>query len=419
MTSPMRRSRRGTARGDVPGALREFLATETAGGVLLVVAAIAALIWANSPWQASYESFWHTEFGFNVGDQELRLDLRHWVNDGLMAVFFLVVGLEVKRELLLGELRDRRSAALPVFGALGGMVLPALIYAAVNLGENGTVLDGWGIPVATDIAFALGVLALVAPGVPSGVRLFLLTLAIVDDIGAIVLIAVFYSDTPDVAWLLAGAGIVATIIVLMRIGARATPLFGSLGLGLWLVLHASGVHATLAGVAMGLLAPAEAGSRRRIAGQLVSELEYLEHRLHGFSSLLIVPLFALANSGVVFSADGIGDAATSTVAIGVILGLVVGKTVGISAGAWLGIRLGLASLPDGVGWRHLMGAAALGGIGFTVSIFISNLAFDNDALVNEAKMGIFAASILATLLGTLILLPRRVSPEKVDLVTGT
>ncbi|MDP1792967.1 MAG: Na+/H+ antiporter NhaA [Acidimicrobiales bacterium] len=410
-------------------ALRDFLATETAGGVFLIVAAVVALVWANSPWQAAYETFWHTPLGIDFGRHGIELDLRHWVNDGLMAIFFLVVGLEIKRELLLGELRDPRRAALPVFAAIGGMVVPAVIYLLVNSGQ-GAAADGWGIPVATDIAFAIGVLALVAPGLPSGVRLFLLTLAIVDDIGAIVLIAIFYTSKFEVGWLALAVGIVLAILVLQRLGFRAAPLFGTLGIGLWLALHASGVHATLAGVAMGLLAPSTAVLDRqiirsradqlvdvfspkaarettRIARKAVSELEWLEDGLHDVSSLLIVPLFALANAGVVMSSDSLRDAATSSIALGAVLGLVLGKAIGITVGAWIGTKLRLATLPDGVTWHHVIGVAALGGIGFTVSIFISTLAFDDAALVDEAKIGVLAASLIATLFGSAILLVGR------------
>lgn len=415
-------------------ALREYLATEVAGAALLVIAAVAALVWANSPWRASYASFWHTDFAVRLGQRSLSLDLHHWVNDGLMAVFFLVVGLEVKRELLLGELRDRKAAALPVFGALGGMALPALIYLGVHVLGNGTGGHGWGIPVATDIAFALGVLAIVAPGIPSGVRLFLLTLAIVDDIGAILLIAIFYSHAPDLRWLTVAALICVSVVVLQRLGYRAPWLFGALGVLLWLAVHASGVHATVAGVAMGLLAPSSPvldreiiRSRRddlldvfspktaqetsRLARQAVSELEWLEHRLHGFASVVVVPLFALANAGIALSVSAVRDAASSPVAFGVVAGLVLGKTLGIVGGAWIGTRLGMAVLPVEVRWRDLAGVAALGGIGFTVSIFISNLAFADEALVNDAKLGIIAASVLASIVGALILRGHRRSAE--------
>jgi len=413
-------------------ALREFLTTEAAGGVLLVGAAVAALVWANSPWRGGYETLWRTEIGASIGRWGLRLDLRHWVNDGLMAIFFLVVGLEVKRELLLGELRDRRRAALPVVAAVGGMAVPALIYFALN--PSGPQADGWGIPMATDIAFAVGVLALVAPSIPSTVRLFLLTLAIVDDIGAILVIAVFYTSSLDVGWLLAAALIGTGAVVLRRLGFTATPLFVALGVALWIAVHGSGVHATIAGVAMGLLAPATPTLNReivrsrtdelldvfspqaarqttRMARQAVSQLEWLEHELHGWSSLAIVPLFALANAGVELAADGIGAAATSTLTIGVVLGLVVGKTIGIAGAAWAAIQIGVADRPEDVTWRQLVGAAALGGIGFTVSLFIAALAFDDPALVDQAKFGVLAASLLATMLAALLLHDR---PDRTD-----
>lgn len=420
--------RRSTASFAPTRALREFLATEAAGGVLLVGAAVAALVWANSPWQASYETLWHTEVGIHVGRWALDLDLRHWVNDGLMAVFFLVVGLEVKRELLLGELRDRRRAALPVVAAVGGMVVPALVYLAFN--RSGPEAGGWGIPMATDIAFAIGVLALVAPGIPSAVRLFLLTLAIVDDIGAIVVIAVFYTSSLDAGWLLAAALATVTVVLLRRLGFTAPLLFAALGVGLWVALHASGVHATIAGVVMGLLAPATpalnheivrsrtdelldvfspeaARQTTRIARQAVSQLEWLEHELHGWSSLAIVPVFALANAGVRLTAESLSGATTSTLTLGVVLGLVLGKTVGITGASWVAIRLGVADRPDDVTWRQLIGAAALGGIGFTVSLFITALAFDAPAPVDEAKVGVLVASLLATALATLLLRDRR------------
>jgi Na+:H+ antiporter, NhaA family len=409
-------------------ALREFLATETAGGVLLVVAAIAALVWANSPWQDSYDTLWRTDMGAHIGRWGIELDLRYWVNDGLMAVFFLVVGLEVKRELLLGELRDRRRAALPVIAAVGGMVVSALIYFALN--PSGPEAEGWGVPMATDISFAVGVLALVAPSIPPAVRLFLLTLAIVDDIGAIVVIAIFYSSSINAGWLAAAALIIVVVVVLRQVGFMATPLLVALGTALWLAVHASGVHATIAGVAMGLLVPAAPALTReivrsrtdelldvfsaeaahqtsRMARQSVSQLEWLEHELHGWSSLVIVPLFALANAGVVVTADGLRDAASSTLTIGVVLGLVAGKTVGIATASWVAVRLGWADLPSEVAWRQLVGAAALGGIGFTVSLFIAALAFDDATLVDQAKIGVLAASVLATLLATLLLAGRR------------
>ncbi|MFL6203820.1 MAG: Na+/H+ antiporter NhaA [Acidimicrobiales bacterium] len=405
-------------------ALREFLATEAAGGVLLVLAAVVALVWANSPWQESYATLWHTDVGVHVGRWSLELDLRHWVNDGLMAVFFLVVGLEVKRELVLGELRDRRRAVLPIVAAVGGMVVPALFYLGLN--PAGAEASGWGIPMATDIAFAVGVLALVAPAIPPALRLFLLTLAIVDDIGAILVIAVVYSSAIELAWVGVALVVVGCVVGLRRLGVTATPWFVLLGGVLWVAVYESGVHPTVAGVVMGLLVPATPALTReivrsrtdelldvftpeaardttRLARQAVSPLEWLEHQLHGWSSLVIVPLFALANAGVELTADAVDHASSSTVTIGVVVGLVLGKTVGISAATWGAVRLGRADLPTGASWRQLVGVAALAGIGFTVSLFIAGLAFDDPALVDEAKIGVLAASVVATLTGYLLL----------------
>jgi len=392
--------------------------------VVLVAAAVVALVWANSPWQAAYDTLWHTEAGVHLGGWELELDLRHWVNDGLMAVFFLVVGLEVKRELLLGELRERRRAVLPIVAAVGGMIVPALIYLALN--PAGPEADGWGIPMATDIAFAVGVLALVAPSIPSGVRLFLLTLAIVDDIGAILVIALFYSSSIEVTWLGVAGVVVAAVLLLRRLGFDTTPPFVLLGIGLWIAVYESGVHPTVAGVVMGLLAPATPALTReivrsrtddlldvfspetaretaRIARQAVSQLEWIEHQLHGWSSLLVIPLFALANAGIELSADSLDAASTSTITAGIVVGLVVGKLVGIAGATWGAVRLGWADVPNGASWRQLVGVAALGGIGFTVSLFISSLAFDSPTQVDEAKVGVLAASVLATVLAWALL----------------
>jgi Na+:H+ antiporter, NhaA family len=410
--------------GPLGGALREFLATEVAGGVVLVVAAAAALVWANSPWSASYDTLWTTDLDVALGRWELHLDLRHWVNDGLMAIFFVVVALEVKRELLEGELREVRKAALPVVAAVGGMVVPAALYLAFN--PSGDAARGWGIPMATDIAFALGVAALVARSLPAGLRLFLLTLAIVDDIGAIVVIAVFYSSGVAFEWLAAAVALVGGAYLLRRAGVIFPPFFVAFGAAVWLALHEAGVHPTLAGVAMGLLAPASArfdpqdvAARREelldvwtpaaarrtsaLARQSVSPMEWLEHGLHPWTSLGVVPLFALANAGVSLSASDVGDAVGSAVTWGVLVGLMLGKTVGITGFAWLAVRLGIAALPVGATWRHLIGTATLAGIGFTVSLFVTGLAFERPDLVDHAKIGILTASALATALATVIL----------------
>lgn len=408
-------------------AVREFLATEVAGGVVLLAATAVALVWANSPWSDTYDGLWHTKAIIGVGSWRLELDLRHWVNDGLMAIFFLVVGLEVKREFLQGELRERSKAVLPVAAALGGMVVPALLYTAFNVSGPGAA--GWGIPMATDIAFALGVLALVAPRLPGSLRVFLLALAIVDDIGAIVVIAVFYASELQPLWLAAAAAIVVTVYGLRRLGLSARPLFVVLGIGLWIAVHASGVHATIAGVVMGLLVPATprldreimisrgdelldvfspdaARQTSRLARLSVSELEWIQHMLHPLSSLLIVPVFALANAGVVFTAADLGDATTSPVTLGVVVGLVVGKTAGITGAAWLATRAGIATLGADVRWRQLTGVAALGGIGFTVSLFITDLAFEAERTIADAKIGILAASLLASGVGAVLLRSR-------------
>ena len=382
-------------------AFREFLATEAAGGLVLLVATVVALVWANSPWSGGYDRLWHAEAALGIGDWRLELDLRHWVNDGLMAVFFLVVGLEVKREFLQGELKDRRKAALPIVAAIGGMAVPALLFAVFNLGGGGGA--GWGIPMATDIAFALGVLAVVAPGLPGSLRVFLLALAIVDDLGAIVVIAVFYSGSLDWGWLAAAAGITVVVYVLRRAGIGMTALFVVLGVALWLAVHASGVHSTIAGVIMGLLAPAARHDTSRLDGVSVSELEWIEHYLHPISSLLIVPVFALANAGIAFTGTGVSDALSSPIALGVFVGLVVGKTLGITGAAWAACRTGVAELPPDVRWRQMAGVAALGGIGFTVSLFIADLAFDDESAITDAKMGILAAAVIATVLATVLL----------------
>jgi NhaA family Na+:H+ antiporter len=348
-----------------------------------------------------------------------------------MAVFFLVVGLEVKREFLQGELRDRRRAVLPIVAAIGGMAVPALIYAFVNVGGEGA--SGWGIPMATDIAFALGVLAIVAPRLPGSLRVFLLALAIVDDIGAIVVIAIFYSSSIDVLWLAVAGGVVASIFIIRRAGVSVPWVFVVLGVILWLAVHASGIHATIAGVVLGLLVPAtpdldreivessadelldvftptSARETTRLARRAVSELEWIEHSLHPISSLAIVPLFALANAGVAFGGNDLAEAASSPVTLGIVLGLVVGKTLGIAGAVWLATKLGVADVA-GATARQVVGVAMLAGIGFTVSLFIADLAFDADRLVAQAKVGIFLASVVASVGGALVLRsPRRSEP---------
>ncbi|WCB91925.1 Na(+)/H(+) antiporter NhaA [Baekduia alba] len=366
-------------------ALREFLHDEAVGGVALLAGAIAALIWANVSVDG-YESFWHT----HADVAGLDLDLRHWINDGLMAVFFFVVGLEIKRELVAGELRDRRAALLPVLAAAGGVALPALLFVAITAGTDAT--RGWALPAATDIAFAVGVLALLGSGVPSGAKLYLLTIAIVDDIAAIAIIAVFYSHGLALGWLLVALGSLVVVALMRRAGVPYISAYLLIGAVAWLAVHESGVHATIAGVALGLMTPA-----RPVAGRDV--LVTLEHRLHPWSSLAIVPVFALANAGVALGGGAIGDALRSRLAWGVVIGLLVGKTLGIAGGTFLGLRRGWGTLPAGVTRAHVWGLAMLGGIGFTVSLFIAQLAFDAPQQIADAKIGILAGSVVSAAAG--------------------
>jgi NhaA family Na+:H+ antiporter len=410
--------------------LVDFLHTEAAGGIVLVAATVAALIWANSPWDASYRALWDTHLAIGLGDHVLDLDLRQWVSEGLMALFFLVVGLEIKRELVEGELSDPRQAALPVVAALGGMVVPALIYLALNAGGDGAA--GWGIPMATDIAMAVGVLSLLGSRVAPSLKLFLLALAIVDDIGAVLVIAIAYTGHLEPASLAAAAGIVALIAALRLAGVRARMAYVVAGLALWLALHESGLHATLAGVVLGLMTPTrparqpeliDAGAladvssvtaareTASLAREAVSEVEWLEHSLHPWTGFVVVPLFALANAGIVINGTTVRDAATSPIAAGVVAGLVVGKPLGIAAFSWLAVRLRLARLPTGTSWAALMPVACLAGIGFTVSILVAGLAFDDPARVEVAKLAILTASVLAALAGSaLVVLGARDRP---------
>jgi NhaA family Na+:H+ antiporter len=381
----------------------EFVSLEAAGGLVLLVAVAAALVWANTA-GASYLRFWNRALTIGAGDLSITETVKHWVNDALMTVFFFVVGLEIKRELVTGELRDRSRAALPAIAAIGGMIVPAAIYVVVNLG--GDRLHGWAIPMATDIAFAVGLLAVLGARVPTGLKLFLLTLAIVDDIGAIVVIALFYSRGVEPWWLGWALITVAVVVAMSRIGVNHAAFYLLPGALLWLCLYQAGVEPTLAGVALGLLTPA-------LPRRGVPVLARLERALHPVSSFVIVPVFALANAGVVLGAAAIATAARSSVTIGIVVGLVVGKFVGILGASVLAIRLRVARLPGGVRVRHLAGAAALGGIGFTVSLFVADLAF-RGSVIADAKIGVLAASALAGVLGLIVLTIMLPRPEEVD-----
>jgi NhaA family Na+:H+ antiporter len=373
----------------------EFVSVEALGGVVLLLGAVAALVWANVG--DSYETLWRSELTIGVGDLAIEEDLRHWVNDGLMAIFFFVVGLEIKRELVHGDLRDARTAALPIFAAAGGMVVPALIYLRWNAGGPGG--EGWGIPMATDLAFALGVLALLRSRVPSRLKLFLLTLAIVDDVGAIIVIAVFYSEGIAFGWLAGAVATIGTMLVMRMLGISHPLVYVLPAVVVWVCTLESGVHATIAGVALGLLAPTGTFHGRPV-------IEELEQGLHPWTSFAIVPLFALANAGVALGGGAIDSALSSRITLGVVTGLVVGKTVGILAAVALALRLRAGRLPGGLGVRHLVGAGLLGGIGFTVSLFVADLSLTGAHLA-EAKIGVLAASLLAGILGVAVLAPGR------------
>jgi NhaA family Na+:H+ antiporter len=419
--------------------IREFIHDEAFGGILLLICALVALIWANSPWDGYYDDLWHAEVRLGTSHFHLTESLLHWVNDGLMAIFFFVVGLEIKREVLEGELASPRRAALPAFAALGGVIDPALIFVAINAGGEGS--EGWGVPMATDIAFALGVLALLGDRVPFGLKVFLTALAIVDDILAVLVIALFY--TSGVEWDAIGVagGILAALIAANRIGVRRAWIYALLGIALWAAVFESGVHATVAGVLLALTIPANTrldpaafvrhgralldefdeagpdqesvltnGVRQEILAELENAVEgagaplqRLEHALHPWVAFLIVPLFALANAGVDLG-GGIGDALTDRVTLGVVAGLVLGKQLGITLAAWLAVRSGVTQLPDGVGWRQLYGVSWLAGIGFTMSLFVADLAFEGEAdLLTSAKLGILTASLIAGAVGWLLL----------------
>ncbi|KRA27838.1 MULTISPECIES: Na+/H+ antiporter NhaA [unclassified Nocardioides] len=411
--------------------VREFLHVESAGSILLLTATVIALLWVNLPvsgWAAGYDHFWHTPIGLDVGSWRIEESLQHWVNDGLMTIFFFVVGLEIKYELVHGDLRDPRTAALPIVAAVGGMAVPALLFVAIaGGGEAGA---GWGIPMATDIAFAVGVLGVLGRRIPSAARLFLLTLAIVDDIGAIIVIAVFYTADLAWGWLGIAVGLLVVMTVLRAARVWAIPVYWVLGIAIWFAVLESGVHATLAGVAIGLLTPAvallkpdvakefatgalrdneldaeELHRMRFLLAESVPIAERLQSRLHPVSSYVVLPVFALANAGVALGDGALGDALSSTVALGIGAGLVLGKPLGIALACFLAIRLGVARMPEDTSWGQLFGVGAVAGIGFTVSLFIAGLSYpDSPGLTDDAKVGILLASVVAAVVGVALLL---------------
>jgi NhaA family Na+:H+ antiporter len=423
---PSRRSR-------ITAAFQDFAQRGVLSGILLMIASAVALAWANSPWADSYVHLWEIQLSVGPATRPITAPLHRWINDGLMTVFFLLVGLEIKRELLVGELSSIRQATLPIVAAIGGMVVPAMLYAIVNLGGEGA--RGWGIPMATDIAFALGVLTLLGPRVPLSLKVFLTALAIVDDMGAVIVIALFYTSAIQWTAMAMGGLVVVGLVLLNRLHVKSLAPYLLLGVMLWLALLSSGIHATIAGVILAMAVP----SRTRInasefsaearaiiedfdraetgdllvltskgqqealyalevaSGGVQAPLLRLEHALHGVVSFAIMPLFALANAGITLG--GMSGVLTDRVTLGVIIGLLLGKPAGVMLFSWLGVRFRIADLPAGATWSGMHGVAWLAGIGFTMSLFVGSLAFGDGPMLVSAKVGILVASIMAGAIG--------------------
>lgn len=378
--------------------ITRYLRTETVGGIIMLAATVLALVLANTPLAATYHSVNDTVLGLPA--LHLELSVSAWFADGLLAVFFFVAGLELKRELVVGELRTPKKAMLPMFAAVGGMAVPALIAVAITLGRPGGE-KAWAIPLATDIAFALAILAVTASALPTTVRVLLLSLAVVDDLGAILVIATVFSDTIHLLALGIAVVLLAFFAVLQarRVqGAWTYLVYAPLALAVWYFVHEAGVHATVAGVAFGLLTRV-----KKDADEHEAPATRLEHRIQPWSAGLVVPLFALSAAGVTFSANSMGRLFTEPVALGIMAGLVIGKPLGVMLGAWLSVRLGLAKLPTAVGWRDVFAIGVLAGVGFTVSLLISELAFTVGPLADTAKTAVLVASAVASILGALVL----------------
>ncbi len=418
----------------------EFVRGESAGGITLIAAALLAFAWANSPFAPGYFALQETPFGIGIGGFGLEKPLLLWVNDGLMAVFFFLVGLEIKREVSVGELANPRDAALAVIAALGGVVAPASIYAAINWGGEG--IAGWGVPMATDIAFALGVMALLGSRVPLSLKVFLTALAIVDDLIAVSVIALFYTAEVDLLSLALSLGVLALAFAYGRRGGRSLRGFALLGLLVWFFMLQSGVHATVAGVLFALVIPmnrrippedlrdelrsglergefeeveTKVANLERVLEDAQSPLHRLEHSLHPWVAFVVMPVFALFNAGVSLTGGG---GLANPVALGVLLGLLVGKPVGVLGASWLAVRMGWSSLPQGASWGAMAGVSLLAGIGFTMSLFIGTLAFAGSTLLDAAKLGVLAASVVAAVAGLAILVWTGPSESKKDAQGG-
>ena len=438
----------------------EFAHRQSSGGILLLICAVVALVWSNSRWGDSYAHLWHLPLNIGVGDRALSQPLHFWINDGLMVVFFFVIGLEIKREFLVGELRSLKQAMLPIAAALGGMVVPAAIYFKLNQGLP--TEHGWGIPMATDIAFAIGMLALLGRGVPGAITIFLTALAIVDDLGAVLVIAVFYTEQISIPALMVAGLFLLLLIAANLLWVRSPLVYALLSLGLWLAFLKSGVHATIAGVVAALVIPSRSlvdpqefvragremldrflvlsegtehrkgkllgrsvqigifrnqdqismvDSLEKACEHVLTPLQRLERGLHGWVTLAIMPLFAVANAGVVLGVNALGSL-LEPASLGVILGLVVGKPIGIFLFSWLAVKSRLAGLPEGTSWLQIFAVGCLAGIGFTMSLFITGLAFSDPRLVDSAKTGILTASLLAAIIGGIMLRVSRQVPRE-------
>jgi NhaA family Na+:H+ antiporter len=419
--------------------VEQYMHHESTAGVLLLFSALIAIVWANSPWSEAYFHLWEYKISIQVGSYGITNSVHHWINDGLMAMFFFVIGLELKREIMAGELSDIKKAMLPMIAALGGMLFPALIYILFN--SSGEESNGWGIPMATDIAFALGVISLLGKKVPVSLKIFLTALAIADDLGAVLVIAFFYTSDISGGSLLSGAVFMSILIIANRLGVRSTLFYGLVGIGgVWLAFLMSGVHATIAGVLAALAIPARTEineerfiqsleaklkqfhaippndvtllepaqyrvieSIHRLTKAAGTPLQRLEHQLHPWVSYLVMPLFALSNAGIALQSNLLDTFFSSSVTLGILFGLMVGKFLGVVLPCWLMIKLRLATLPSEMNNRHLMGVGLLAGVGFTMSLFITTLAFEHLQFVTEAKIGIFAASILSGVAGYFVL----------------
>ena len=426
--------------------INEFLHKEASGGILLIICTVVALVWANSPWSDSYHHLWHTYINIDFGNVlNLNYSLHHWINDGLMAIFFFTVGLEIKRELLVGELSSMQKASLPIAGAIGGMVVPALLYVIFNSGGQGA--DGWGIPMATDIAFVVGIMALLGSRIPLTLKIFVLALAIADDIGAVLVIAIFYTAEISTTALIVAGVVLILLIVLNRLGTKSLIAYTILGIILWLAFLKSGIHATIAGVLLAFAIPAssrfntqefsdrvkhlinkfdETGEHwknvlnnaerqhdvmaiENSCEKVLTPLQRFEHGLHPWVAFFIIPIFALANAGVTLAGLDVLNALFSPISLGIIIGLFIGKQVGIFAFSFFAVKMKFASLPEGVNWKNLYGAGVLAGIGFTMSLFIAGLAFSDPALLDLSKIGVLTGSLLSGIVGYLYL---KSAPEK-------